>query len=59
MVCVGDMDTTIPPTKSHIIADTLAARFKLFEGAGHAFAIQEPERYTQVLVSHFEDACEK
>ncbi|KAI8049968.1 Alpha/Beta hydrolase protein [Syncephalis plumigaleata] len=24
--------------------------------AGHAFGIQEPERYTQVLVSHFEDA---
>ncbi|KAI9592127.1 Alpha/Beta hydrolase protein [Syncephalis fuscata] len=55
LVCVGDSDKTIPPTNSYIIADTLGGQLEVFADAGHAFSFQDPERYTQLLTTHFEN----
>ncbi|RKP06617.1 Alpha/Beta hydrolase protein [Thamnocephalis sphaerospora] len=52
LVCTGTEDNLVRPSNSQFLAETLDARFEVFEGCGHAISMQEPERYNQMLLDH-------
>ncbi|RKP24093.1 Alpha/Beta hydrolase protein [Syncephalis pseudoplumigaleata] len=54
LVCTGTEDNLVRPSNSHFMAEVLGARLVVFDGCGHLISLQEPERYNQLLVEHFQ-----
>ncbi|KAI8050200.1 Alpha/Beta hydrolase protein [Syncephalis plumigaleata] len=53
LVCTGTYDTLVRPSNSYYIAEVLEARLEVFQDCGHVIALQEPERYNNLLMEHF------
>ncbi len=50
LVAAGAEDVVIPPANARLLAQALpGARLELFDGGGHAFMAQEPERLASLL----------
>ncbi len=57
LLVVGDRDATIPPKGMYNIARFKpAARLVPFPDCGHLPMLEQPERFSQVLTAHFEQA---
>jgi pimeloyl-ACP methyl ester carboxylesterase len=51
LVCVGDGDELVSVDESRQLADSaLDGRLEVFPGAGHFVAVDQPERFNQVLL---------
>jgi pimeloyl-ACP methyl ester carboxylesterase len=51
LVCVGDRDELVSVEEARALAENaLDGRLEVFEGAGHFVAIDQPERFTEVLL---------
>ena len=50
LIAAGTDDQVIPPANAELLADALAgSRLALFDGGGHAFMAQEPERLAGLI----------
>jgi 3-oxoadipate enol-lactonase len=53
LVLTGDADAVVDPRNSQLLADRIpGARLEVFDGAGHLFFWEEPERFVD-LVTEF------
>jgi pimeloyl-ACP methyl ester carboxylesterase len=51
LVCVGDQDELVSVDEARALADSaLDGRLEVFEGAGHFVAVDQPERFNEVLL---------
>lgn len=51
LVCVGDRDELVSVDEARALAESaLAGRLEVFEDAGHFVAIDQPERFNEVLL---------
>ncbi len=51
LVCIGDQDELVPVSDAaQLAASALDSRLEIFEGAGHFVAIDQPERFNEVLL---------
>ena len=51
LVCVGDRDDLVSVEDGRALADAaLDARLEVFPGAGHFVAVEQPERFNEVLL---------
>jgi pimeloyl-ACP methyl ester carboxylesterase len=51
LVCVGDRDELVSVEEARALAENaLAGRLEVFEGAGHFVAVDQPERFNEVLL---------
>lgn len=51
LVCVGDRDDIVPVADAEqLAASALDARLEVFPGAGHFVAVDEPQRFNEVLL---------
>jgi pimeloyl-ACP methyl ester carboxylesterase len=49
-VAAGTEDVVIPPANSRLLADALpGSKFELYDGGGHAFMAQEPQRLSAAI----------
>lgn len=52
LIAAGEKDVVIPPANARLLADVLpGSRVELYEGCGHAFMAQEPERLAASISS--------
>jgi len=55
LVCVGDADPLVPVEDAQALAEVaLDGRLEVFPGAGHFVAVDEPERFNDVLLTFLE-----
>ena len=51
LVCVGDRDELVPVADAEqLAASALEGRLEVFPGAGHFVALDEPQRFNEVLL---------
>jgi pimeloyl-ACP methyl ester carboxylesterase len=51
LVCVGDADEIVPVEDARAIAEAaLLGSLEVFTGAGHLLSVDQPERFTEVLL---------
>jgi len=51
LVCVGDQDEIVSVDESRELAsNALRGSLEVFEGAGHFVSVDQPERFTSVLL---------
>jgi pimeloyl-ACP methyl ester carboxylesterase len=50
-VCVGDRDELVPVAEAEqLAASALEGRLEVFPGAGHFVALDDPQRFNEVLL---------
>ena len=55
LIAAGTDDQVIPPANAGLLADALpGSRLVLFDGGGHAFMAQEPERLAGLITDWLE-----
>jgi pimeloyl-ACP methyl ester carboxylesterase len=55
LVCVGDRDDLVPVADAEqLAASALEARLEVFPGAGHFVALDQPQRFNEVLLDFLE-----
>ena len=55
LVCAGDNDPLVPVEDAQALVDAaLDGRLEVFPGAGHFVAVDEPQRFNEVLLSFLE-----
>jgi pimeloyl-ACP methyl ester carboxylesterase len=50
-VCAGDRDEVVPVDEARAVAaDALRGSFELFPGAGHLLSVEQPDRFSGILL---------
>jgi pimeloyl-ACP methyl ester carboxylesterase len=53
LVCAGDRDEVVPVDEARAVADhALRGSFELFPGAGHLLSIEQPDRFSGILLEY-------
>jgi 3-oxoadipate enol-lactonase len=51
LVCAGDRDEVVPVDEARAVAaDALRGSFELFPGAGHLLSVEQPDRFSGILL---------